>query len=121
MPKSRCVVCGKTLLVGEICKECEVKTLKEVRAKAHILSTITTIIFLLIISGVWWVYGPVVMEMDTTSIGSYSFAFETSFEILKSPKLFPLALVGLILIVFALLFGHYSKKIFLDSVKSYLT
>ncbi|MFQ5887264.1 MAG: hypothetical protein ACE5HY_01040 [Candidatus Hydrothermarchaeales archaeon] len=121
MPESRCIVCGEFVLAGEICKDCEKKTLKEVRSKARILSTITTISLLLILYGAWSVYGPVIMDMDTAAIKSYPLVFEIPFEILRSPKLFPLILMGLLLIVFALLFVIFHKKVFLDSSKKYLT
>lgn len=122
MSGSSCIVCGEFVLVGEICEDCEKKVLKNVRSKARVMSMVTTVAltvaFLLLVYKVWGLYAQGIMDMDISAIRSYPLAFEVSFDILRSPELFPWVIVGVVLIVFGLFYEVYYKKIFLDNPKT---
>ena len=121
MTDSRCVVCGTQVIYGEICKACEEETLRAVKERARILSTVATVFLLLVVFAAWSVYGPVVMEMDASTLENLPFSFEVSFEILRSPGLFTWMLVGFLLVFFAVLYEMFFKQIFLSGFKSYLS
>ncbi len=105
-------------MVGEICEGCEVDVLKNVRSKARLLSMVVTVSLLVIMYLVWSRFAPVLMTMDAAGIRSYPLAFGVSFDILRSPQLFPLAVAGSVLIFFYLFYAVYYQRIFLDSSKS---
>ncbi len=115
MTGSKCIVCGEYLMVGDICDGCAVDVLKNVKSKARLLSMVVTVSLLVLLYLVWSRFAPVLMSMDAASIRSYTLAFEVSFDIFRSPQLFPLAVVGFVLIVFVLIYEVYYKRIFLDS------
>ncbi len=119
MINSKCLVCGKVLLVGEICKDCENETLKEVREKASILSTVTTLLFLLLFFVVWWLSYPVLMQIDPVPVENRLLALEISFDIFRSPKLLPLLVTGLVLIFFSILYKMYFEKLVYQGFKKY--
>ncbi len=114
MSESSCIVCGKFVLVEDICEDCETDVLKKVRSKARVMSMVTTVAFLLLVFTVWGLYAQGIMAMDTRAIRSYPIAFDVPFEILRSPGLFPWVMVGVVLIGFGLFYKMYYKKIFLN-------
>ncbi len=118
MTGSKCIVCGEYLLVGDICDGCAVDVLKNVKSKARLLSMVVTVSLLVLMFLVWSRFGPVLMGMDATAIRSYPMALGVSFDILRSPMMFPLAVVGGVLILFVIVYQVYYKRIFLDGSKS---